>query len=384
MEIGNIVTFNSHPYIIENTSIIISGEHLMLTPLMVIVELLKISKNEFSEVDGTPIVQAGEFHCKCIWYSSKMNQFEESWFYSNQLKPLKDTYSTSYLNPQEPISFNYKKLVGKLVSLKTLPIELGKKKSSLTSESNKDKSLVSSLLSFISPVMQIIDLKENDSKEKKHDIKTGLQKRYVSNFTVKCRWYNPTGDKFSEKFLPVESIFLLPSITNETLDTLQKHINGVSILRIKESLFKPLSISYRSGFYLLTSFDFIKNKEVEISINDNLKFEREPDLYLKEAPDFKIISETPGAQWQTINTILELVEECVTEKNYLRIQYKSNNDTITLRTINNLVLHETLEMINGEYKTVSYVEAYCNLRKDKRYFKIDRIISAQMLNIKYT
>ena len=384
MKIGALVTFQSHPFIDNNTSILISGEHLMITPIMVIVEILKIVKDEYSETDGIAIATKDNFHCKCIWFSSKNSQFEEAWFYSKTLNIIKEP-EVSIPNQQGSLIEISSNLVGKLVAFKTLNLEVGKQKSSLSNESTKDishrKTIISPLLSFVSPVMQITEIKENDSKDGRFDIKSGRQKKFTPKYNVKCKWYNPSGEKFSEKILPIDALLLLPMLGSEKLTNVQQYINGVAtILKMNKSLVKPLSISYRSGYYYLSYFDFVLNITDEIFIDDSTILELETQLYHSEAPDFKLITSHPGTEWREVNTILNLVADSTSKNNYLRITYKDHSDKMTIRTLKNLVIHTVLEDSNP----TKYLEAYCHLRKSKRYFKIDRIIKAQQMNLIYS
>lgn len=378
--IGDIVTLKSHPFAGDNINIIISGEHLMLAPMMVVVEILNVTQSEHSEVDGSLIIPKGSSSCKCIWYSSKSNQFEESWHHSTQINIVNNNHN--------PID-DPKSLLGKNISLKTLDIELGKRKSSLNTEvdssnRSKDKSSLSALLSFVPPVMQVIDIKENDAKENKFDIKTGNQKRFTPKYNVKCKWYNPSGDKYSEKYLPIESIFLLPNVETTKIDELQKLISNSSILKLNDGLIKPLTISYRSGYVIMTAFDFVRNKNQELTITNDTDFKEEEQLYISEAPNFKLITSIPGSEWKLVDTISDLMKIAVEKKYYLRIQYKNLNGENSMRTLKDLKIHVTLEDNGTGPEEVEYLEGYCHFRKAIRYFKVDRIIKIQVLNLVYS
>src|ERR1700744_3136623 len=77
--IGDIVALKSHPFIPENTAIILSRDHLTLSPLLVVIEIskssYKIEKNKYET-----------YKYDCIWFSTKTYKFEVSEIYEDQLK----------------------------------------------------------------------------------------------------------------------------------------------------------------------------------------------------------------------------------------------------------------------------------------------------------
>ncbi|WP_316767996.1 WYL domain-containing protein [Pedobacter frigiditerrae] len=380
IKIGDVVAPHSHPYSSSLTNAIISGEHLLIAPLMIVTETLNVLRDEFSETDGSIVTSKGSSNCKCIWFSSKTNQFEESWFSSTQLKTILEGDN----------KVNSKAIIGYNVSLKTLELELGKLKSSFSTEQregeNKAKSSINSLLSFVPPVMQVLEVKESTDKDNKFDSKSGFQKKFVPKYTAKCKWYCPSTEKFSEKFLPLECLLAIPKLGNDKLETVDKIISKGAILKIEKTLFKPTSVSYRSGFYKLSGYDFIKNVNREIPLSDETNLSVEPKLYNIEAPNFELIATSVGAAWNSLTSISDLINSTKKDNFYLRIKYKSLDEKITTRTLSKLQLHTTKEItdpLKGE-EDVIYLEAYCHLRDAKRFFKLNRIIDAKQLNIKYS
>jgi hypothetical protein len=381
-KIGDIVSSNQHPYFETYQKSIISGEHLMTPPMMVVVEVLLILKNEHSEESGEKILEEGMANCKCIWFSSKTYQFEDHWFYSNQLKHIKEKKRNS-----DEIELK----VGATVSLKTIKLELKKKKSSLSVEhsynESKDKKSITSLLSFVSPVMQVLQIKKTESKEIKFDMKSGKQKRFYPKTEVKCKWFNPSADKFTEKFLPLEVLLVLPMIGNKKIDEINMVIYNRGILVTEQTLFRPSAIYFRSGFYLLSGFDFIKNKSIDIPISDDFVVKTEKDLYVKIAPDFKLIPSHRGKEWSEKSSIDSLLKDSVSNRYFTTIKYKNREEKLTTRTVSDIKLHSTLERLETATETtlveVLYLEAYCHLRETIRYFKVDRVISIKQLNLKY-
>src|SRR6218665_3967299 len=77
--IGDIVTLKSHPYVLDNSAIIISGDHLSLPPLMIVAEIAK-SSYKVAEI------KHATYKCACMWFSPKSYRFELSEIYEDQLK----------------------------------------------------------------------------------------------------------------------------------------------------------------------------------------------------------------------------------------------------------------------------------------------------------
>ena len=66
--IGDIVTLNVHPYGTESTEIIVSGDHIMLPPLMVVVEVYKARQSFGGK-------KSDIYKYKCVWFSPKPYKF---------------------------------------------------------------------------------------------------------------------------------------------------------------------------------------------------------------------------------------------------------------------------------------------------------------------
>ncbi len=193
-QIGSIVALKSHPYINTvddgdevNKKIIFSGETQLISPLMVVIETLIENKQIFDEHSGIQIAGYDEnqkifaFQCKCLWYSSKSNQYEESWFSSKLLKLL-------VANEKSKSSFEYEKMIksfGAFVTLKTIQLESVKKRSFLNQKGNsndENSKTINALLTFVPPLMQVIGTAKSESKEPIFDPKTNLRKRFISRY----------------------------------------------------------------------------------------------------------------------------------------------------------------------------------------------------------
>lgn len=147
--IGDIVALNSHPYHSTQTNILIGGEPQLTSPLMVVVETVGDAQNSFDENVGMQIHDKGKScQCKCIWYSTKSHQFEEVWISSKVLKKTTPKDLNHTIDKQKFIdkSIGY----GSLVTLKTSALEIAKQKSSISIESNREKSTINPILSLFS------------------------------------------------------------------------------------------------------------------------------------------------------------------------------------------------------------------------------------------
>lgn len=143
IKLGDIVALKLHPFTATNTSIIISGDAQHISPLMVVETLIE-SKNIYDEQTGD---LKGKKQCKCIWFS--IHNFEEAWISSEHLKIIK---SEEQGKEEKEVAFE----IGSFVSLKTLEIELGKRKSTLKTQGYGTKEVsMTALLSFVPPVLQI-------------------------------------------------------------------------------------------------------------------------------------------------------------------------------------------------------------------------------------
>ncbi len=109
--IGDIVALNSHPFFHENTDIIISGDHLSLSPLMVVTE---IHKARFSFAGK----REDSYKYKCVWFTTKSYRFTHAEIDEADLKLVLSCNSTVNVNALKK---------GDKVAFKTMPIELVKK-----------------------------------------------------------------------------------------------------------------------------------------------------------------------------------------------------------------------------------------------------------------
>jgi uncharacterized protein YodC (DUF2158 family) len=371
-KVGDVVSLNSHPYSTELQSIIFSGEPQLVSPLMIISELIKDAKTVYNETTRELISKVGNSSCKCIWYSSKSHQFEEEWLSSKLLKKIKSVSDPMKFSEEEAKSF-----VGKLVKIKTADLELQKKKSSLTSKSDSEltKSVITPLLTFVAPVMQVIQVvetKRTDLKEAIYDARTGEQKRFFSDWSLKCKWFNSSSDKFSEKFLPIDALLMLEEISEEYLSQLNTAIREGKFVKNIKVILKPHKITSRNGVYYLRGFDFLNNRSLDLKIKSSSILEILDEYHTLSGPFLNPITGEHVTKEDVIN-------KGITDNSYLRITYKKKNGEVTVRTIKNY----SLKVVNVSGNDNAYLEGYCLLRKKERTFKLKRVKKLETLDFTY-
>jgi len=375
ISLGDIVSLNTHPYFAELTNTIISGDQLLLPPLMLITELVR-DKDGY-EAEGS---LSYNFNCKCIWFSHKTYKFEHAWIRSTELKFIK----------KADLSIMERGLNrGDQVSLATLNIELAKKKSSMHYEDNSvsagaGSTLINSLLSFLPPVMQVIETKSHESKAPLAYKKTGEIIRHISSLDVKCSWFNPSADRISDSVLPIEALQFLAAIDETILLTIQNTINKSKYLKIGtasgDTICKPRTLTYRSGYYLLRAYDYLANKIIEFNIDPGSTFDLIVTPYKNTAPKFDIEKHPEAVNVKQMEVeLIKAIGEANAENAYIRIKYKNRNDQLSVRSLKNYRIAEG----NEEGGKVNYLVGYCLLRREERTFKISRIQNYQELVLRF-
>ncbi len=375
-KIGDIVALTSHPFTALSQDVLIGGDPLLISPLMVIVEIIGDSQNLYDENTGLLLQEKSHktAQCKCIWYSSKSFQFEEAWLSTKLLKRIKEKNSNSVLKEKDN-SDNYQNIqIGAKVTLSTAKMELKKLKSSYKSEAENERISINPLLSFVSPIMQIIGTAKNDLKEPSYDTKTGKKKREVSDLLIKCKWFNPSSEKMSEKLLPIDALTLIPDVDEEKLNDLQAFIKNKKHILIAykgvQTILKPERIICVHGFYRLSGYDYIKNTLNTFPINKNLSLPIEGcQPYSIKHSNFK------EENTDYVTQLEEVIINAIQNKNYLRIKYCDRHGNVTTRSVSNFK-HSRTE--NG-----NYLEGMCMLRKAERQFHLDRIQFLEVLNVKF-
>ncbi|MDI9868584.1 WYL domain-containing protein [Flectobacillus roseus] len=370
-KVGDIVALRSHPYTNFQHKVLISGEPQLISPLMVIVESIGDLQDVHDEFTGINLQKKGETsNCKCVWYSSKSAQFEEAWLSSKLLKLIQEKVETV----SEEI------VIGTIVTLSTAQLELSKVKSSLNIEDEKVRTNLNPLLSFVSPLMQVIGVPKNDKKEALYDVKTGNKKREISKQLIKCKWFNPSSDKMSEALIPIEALSIIPAIEEEKLNKYATYVKNKQhiLIRIEgsQTILLPQKIKYLHGIYSIVGYDYIENKTHAFEILKLTNPDELPNPFINYAPNF----DNEEIRVLSIrDQIRQLINYGSEESKYLRIRYKDINNNLTIRTIKQY----SIESININDTPIEYLAGFCKLRKDERHFQLDRIQSVEILNISY-
>jgi len=261
--IGDIVSLKSHPYQHGVTNIIISGDHIMIPPLMVVLDILKTQQNILGSAG-----KVDTFIYTCTYFSPKIYEFKAVQVIENDLKLIQSNDFT--------INKNILKR-GDKIALKSMEFELAKKKSSLTYEDNSistdnGSTTINSLLSYLPPVLQVIDVKRHKSKNPTVNKKTGEITRDVNEWDIVYLMFDPITNKKIEAILPLEALNLIEEVDEEILKLIYDTILSSGYLSIQsyktDSFVKPRNVANRGGMYFLRAYDYLSNKVEELNLLD--------------------------------------------------------------------------------------------------------------------
>lgn len=373
--IGDVVSLKSHAYLKNITTIIISGEPLLLPPLLVVTEKVVVLAPKKEN-----IAQDESLEYVCRYFSSKLHTFENIKIKAVHLKLIIARDEASSISEDEVFP-------GAMVTLKSMDYELAKKKSSFTFEDTSlnhgsDNTTISALLTNLCPTLHVISIKEHVTKHPTHNKEKQI--RQVPSWDVKCFWYNSHKEKFSEEIFPLEALKIVVPVREEDIEKILEIIAKSSVLEMKgengASLIKPRLITNRSGYYFLRGYDYILNRITENKIAFPNTFAEIQQFILNKVPLFDLRKNPASANQEfVINEIKQAVITAKDRKNYIRIQYKSRHDILTVRTIRSYEIVETDE----DGKRYEYVIGFCCLRMDERSFRIDRIQQLEELNFTF-
>ncbi len=358
--LGDIVSLKSHPYLENITDITISGDATHLPPLMVVIEIIQNNESNMFT---------------CLWFSHQKQRFESNVIKASSLKLIGK--STNFLSHEANVQ-------GEMAYFTPSAYEIEKRKSSLSyndAEShNHDNTKITALLSFLAPPLHIIGgVKPNNQK-----VNNGNNVIRCTH-AVNCMWYNTIHEKFSEQYIPLEALNLIPTIDDNIIKELHHSIKQgkTLIASIEEEIFliEPKFITSRAGLYFLKGYDAINCKRIELPIKITCKFEHYNKPYIQRAPKLNVKENRASFTRENIlSSIINLIESASLQKSYLRIKYKDFNDKVTTRTIKNYSLTEAAD---DDTNTAIYISAYCMLRKAERTFKLERIQYVEQLIVNF-
>ena len=396
--IGDIVSLNSHPYFQNLTDVKIAGEPINVIPLMVVVEIYKETRTLFNEETGDRISLKGDGRCKCAWFSLKSNVFSDAWFDFDSLKLVEEKQglilSKEGFSDLEFKKHSLKDYLNKDVLFTTAFLELKKiKETKLHDKKSDNISSYNSLLNFVSPPMQIIDVKLGDEKSSgKFDSKTGNSKKHQPILFFKCRYYNATADKWTEVLLPSESLKIIYNVKedlikiNKDRDEKGFYIYDYTLEGTKynsernESLtiLEIDDITYLNGFYSLKTYDLIHQqwKILDIPFDNIRDVKSINEIFLKESYpnfDFKKGAKAPDAD-KLLGEFTEFISKYEGKGNYILIKYINNSDKIIQR-----VLKDYFIVQGGTKKASTYLHGYCCKKREMRSFNFNNLKNVKVL-----
>lgn len=393
IRLGDLYSLKNHPYKEDQRNIKIAGLASMTPPILVVSEILNSPKQHDVE---TGIIKPKQV--KCIFYSHKSHNFENSWFSVNDIKLIgenntnaergeqyndeivtKNTVLSKYSNPSiiEEIK---KEFLNNQVILKSCDLELGKLKITYSQTEYKSSDKVTAHLNFLPPVLTVIDVKVNDDKIS-YNPKSGNFKKIFSTYLLKCKWYNPNTDSFSEDYIPIDAIqkieapdlnLVATAIINNNIfrHDLRKNEKKIDIFKessntLSHIYLQPLEIIFNHYKYQIRYYDIFRDRYSKMDLSaliidedkmtmDDLILEKIPE-YKKELEDYTKIKDFPFK----INQ-------------YYRINYRDLSGNITKRII-----------YLKEYFPNKVLIADCLLRNgEERHFRLDEnaILKLEVLN----
>lgn len=383
LNIGDLVSLKSHPFNIFNESLI--GAFVDNTPpIMVISEVLKSNSydTESEEID-TETKKAKKLPNQylCYFYSSKNSSFEKYWFKQNEIKKIDSDTETNQgkVTKTEDKASLLNKYKDNLIVLKSADLELGKKKTTWSRTKEEDINKTQAFLEFLSPVMTVIDVVENQNFNKDRvNPKNGEIKRESCKFLLKCKWFNPIKQTFSEEIIPYKILQLVEFNSNK-IESIENGINTKNVFQLIE---KDLNISLENSRYSFNKY-IIELKEVVIQnhlmkifyknlINNKIESKIIENLEIIDSEkEFKqfVDSEFPNYSNSEYNNPLKLEWQ---KGKFYKIDYLDKKGKFTTRIITNCKVEE-FETEDDE-KDVKFVIANCLLRDGKiRHFRLSNI-----------
>ena len=384
LNIGDLVSLKSHPYNIFNGTLI--GAFVNNTPpIMVISEVLNSNSydTESEEIDfDTKKAKKLPNQYLCYFYSSKTSTFEKHWFKENEIERINsdtdETNKEEIKKTEDKVSL-LNKYKDNLVVLKSADLELSKKKTTWSRTKEEDINKTQAFLEFLPPVMTVLDVVENKNFNKDRvNPKNGEIKRESCKFLLKCKWFNPIKQTFSEEIIPYKILQLVEFNSNK-IESIENGINTKNVFQLIE---KDLNISLENSRYSFNKY-IIELKEVVIQnhtikifyknlINNKIESKIIENLEIIDSEkEFKqfVDSEFPNYSNSEYNNPLKL--EWQKDKFY-KIDYLDKKGKFTTRIITNCKVEE-FETEDDE-KDVKFVIANCLLRDGKiRHFRLSNI-----------
>ena len=218
--IGNLVTFKTHPLLNDFR---IKGDNKFVPPIMMIKEVFIENKKKRTHDEETGEQVSDRIKYKCIHFDDNNGQFIESTIYESflsgfeELKIERISDKGEVFRESETIIMEVKNYFktplkykfGEKVSFITKKIEIYKKRSSKILiekngkiEQEKIRSKIQYVVNYASPDFLMCGFKKNEDKNLFYE--DGTIKKQVGDNLLKVQWFNPSHQKFSEQYLPLE------------------------------------------------------------------------------------------------------------------------------------------------------------------------------------
>ncbi len=375
-QIGNLVSLKNHPYTL-NSNTKIGANALMTPPIMVVTEILNQKKynSDSEEKENLPN------QILCTFYNSKNSSYEKHWFKTDEIIEIKKTDEELEENAKKEISTdtlsslktNFK---NNLVVLVSADAELGKKKISWSKDKDDEKFRIESYLDFLPPVMTVLDVIENDKFLKdRRNSEDGELKKDSSKYLLKCKWFNPTKQTFSEELIPYKIVQIV-SVDSDKIKIIESGIQEKNLFKIPNEIHTESSKKDEIKFSLVEIKDIILlNHRVKILFRD-LFLNKTESKYLEEInfekTNFKVdelIKEKyPDYSSRAYNNINNLQWDV---NAFYQINYIDKKGRFTTRIITNCEKTK-FETEDGEEEV--FIIANCLLRNGHiRHFKLKNI-----------
>lgn len=375
IKMGDIVAVTTHPYSGNSENFVIAAYNKMTPPYMVVSEVKKGGKYD---------KKTGErYHSyKCVFYSAESCKYEEYWFKDFELKKvvnLPEPHVPEHENLVKNVKdlrSGRKTLIGKRAILKTVELELSKKQIFKDTDPTKNKYREKQCLDFLPPLCTIINL-ESQSEHILYDEKTGKVDLEKSKFNVKLRWYNYKKSRYSEEFVPLNSLYLIDTECNVEEYSDEKIYFYKKELKLQEN--KEISLNkfpvkfhdivFNHYFYIYRFRNLLTSEFIYVyDLNEIEKADKKKSNLLK-----LIQGGFRGFEEAALGNII-IDKDC--EGKWYKILYSNRNQEVTTRII---LVNKRIDMsTETNSNKVRYIEANCLLRNgDIRHFRIKRILAAE-------
>lgn len=371
-KLGTIVSLKSNGLLslASNQHLSLGGDENFTVPLMVIVEAVFSTQSEIDELTGEIKFELkGKNKYKCVYFSNKSMRLEENWFTENELEIYGELENQIHQTEKfENIKW------GDIVRFKTIDEEAKKTKSYNEGIASKK---VKPLLTYSSPALQVIGFANVEKKEPLIDPYNGLKKREISKKFLKCKFFNPITDKFSEFLFPIECLQKIDnSKSKEYIEKISQCISSKELLIIElkdKKYFGTIqSLHVYSGRYQIIIYNELLKKNEIIWIDLITNFIK---IDLIESKYYPGVHKLKGKD-EVIDVVkyIEINNKKI-KGNYFKIVYRNLKEEIVSRYIS---IKEVSILFGGNY----YLKSFCFYRNAEREFRSDRILSIRTIEDK--